>query len=120
MRLLSFGEAEATVADRVMLGARGEGPCPSLEDLQCFRSLWIAYAIHGGGDEGVFSELEVDRRGCEGFLRHRPGWSPNEHRDLLSRRLETREKIALVALGSLLTLIGALLLAWAKSLLSIT
>lgn len=106
---LSLGEAEVTAADRLMLSAKGAGACPDLEVLHCSRSLWVRYDLFYSGTnaEGIFEELEVDRRDCAGFLRHRPGWTPFEHRDLLSKTLEARQKITFAVVGSLLTLFAA-------------
>jgi hypothetical protein len=39
-----------------------------------------------------WDELKVERRTCEGFLAYEPGWSPSEHRDLLLKKHDRREK----------------------------
>lgn len=108
---LSFGDNEVTFQHREVL-ASGE-PSLSVEKLRCFRSCWTEYGVYEWGEDVVRSELEIDRRDCPGFFRHRQGWTPNEHRDLLSKRLETRQKIAFAFFGSFLTL----LVAWLAKLL---
>jgi hypothetical protein len=37
----------------------------------------------------VNEELEQSRRGCDGFFRYLPGWSPKEHRELVLKRSES-------------------------------
>jgi hypothetical protein len=107
---LALGDAEVTAADRVMLAARGTSGCPSLDILRCSRSLWVGYDLTyvGTSAEGIFEELEADRRDCAGFLSYRPGWTPNEHRDLLTKALETREKALLAVLSFLLGVLTVL------------
>lgn len=117
---LSFGGAEATCEDRVMVDARVAlagtnievSPSISLDKLCCFRSLWVDYAVYGGGDEGTIRELAMDRRGCAGFNPHRPGFKPGEHRDMLLKRWEARRQFFLTVLGSAIGATLALLGAW--------
>jgi hypothetical protein len=116
---LSFGGAEATGEDRVILAERmaawgnvGISLDISLDTLRCFRSLWLEYRLLGGGDEVILSELDTDRRGCRGFDRHRPGFTPSEHLDLLSKRWEARRQFWLTVLGSAAGATLALLVAW--------
>ena len=106
---LSLGSEEVSAANRAMLGARGVGGCPSLDLLRCSRSLWVSYDLMyvGTDADAIFEELEGDRRGCRGFLRYRPGWAPNEHRELLSKALETRQKVFFTILGTILGLLAA-------------
>lgn len=118
---LSFGEAEATVEDRVMLAHRvGElaetnaymSPSISLDDLRCFRACWIDYAVYARNDYSILRELEMDRRGCKDFDRHRRGFKPYEHRDLLLKRWETRRQFFFTVVGSAVGSALALLVAW--------
>ncbi|MFH1595522.1 MAG: hypothetical protein ABIG94_04015, partial [Pseudomonadota bacterium] len=105
---LALGEKEVGTADRILLHIRGTAGCPPLKELQCFRSLWVDYdLIYAGTDEnGIFDEVQKQRRNCQGFFPYRPGWSPTGHKDLLQKRLERREKVFLVVLG---LFIGSLL-----------
>lgn len=118
---LSLGEAEVTKAERRMLASRGVGSCPPLDVIRCSRALWVDYDLmYAGTDsDGIFDELEADRRGCEGFLRHEPGWTPNEHRELLKKVLENRRKIVLVLLAAVTGSITGLLGAWVAKILGL-
>lgn len=105
---LSGGSDEVSSANRAMLAARGVGGCPSLDHLHCSRSLWVSYDLTyvGTNADAIFEELEGDRRGCRGFLRYRPGWTPNEHRDLVGKAFETRQKVIFTILGTGLGLLA--------------
>jgi hypothetical protein len=117
---LSFGEAEATKEDRVMLAARvglagrnvEVSPSISLDTIRCFRSRWIDYAVFGGDDDSILRELAMDRRGCPDFGTHRRGFSPKEHKDQLLKRWESRRQFFLTVLGSAVGSLLALLVAW--------
>lgn len=108
---LSFGKAEATAEDRVLLGDFNMSPSISLDNLYCFRSLWLG-SVYGRGDEAIIDEIAADRRGCTGFDRHRPGFTPSEHLDLLSKRWEARRQFWFTVLGSATGAALALLVAW--------
>lgn len=86
-------------------------PSISLDNLRCFRSLWLD-SVYGGGDESIIYELAADRRDCTGFDRHKPGFTPSEHRDLLSKRWDARRQFWLTVLGSAVGSALALLVAW--------
>lgn len=107
---LSFGEDEVTLQHREVLASGG--PSLSVENLRCFRSCWTEYGVYGWSEDIVRSELENDRRGCPGYFRHREGWKPNEHRDLLSKRWETKRQFFFTVLGAALGSALALLVAW--------
>jgi len=106
---LSLRSDEVTRADRVMLSARGRaGGCPSLNILDCSRSLWIDYDLtYVATDAGaIFDEVERDRRSCEGFFKYKPGWSPGGHKDLLLKALAFRQKVFFVVLGVFVTFLA--------------
>lgn len=105
---LALGKKEVGKANRILLHLRGTAGCPPLEELQCFRLLWVDYDLTYTGTDtnGIFDEVQRARRNCQGFFRYRPGWAPTGHQDLLLKKLERREKIFLVILGSI---IGSLL-----------
>jgi hypothetical protein len=58
-------------------------------------------------EKDFFEEVQKKRRPCEGFLRHRPGWCPIEHKNLLQNKLERCDKIGISATSA----IGAAILA---------
>lgn len=68
----------------------------------------------GLSSEGIFAELKERRRPCTGFVKYMPYRTPREHREWEDNRRERREKnldrIAFVALGFLLSLLGQWLL----------
>jgi hypothetical protein len=105
---LALGDEETTSTNRILLHARGVAGCPPLEGLRCSRSLWVEYDLTycGVNADALFHEVGKQRRECEGFFRYRPGWSPGGHQDLLSKALETKQKVLFVLLGSLLTLLA--------------
>lgn len=113
---LALNDREVSKADRVLLACSGEAGCPPLNQLRCVRKLWVNYDLQNfeNSRDGLFEEIQQRRRPCEGFLRYRPGWSPDEHKELLQARLDRREKIiisSMSAIGaSVLTLLGAWLL----------
>lgn len=115
---LALGDAEVSEASRAELAARGMAGGPSLDQLRCSRSLWVAYDLaYAETDvEGVYKELlEEDRRCCRGFMWHRPGFPPSEHRDLVLRKLDSWQKLLFAVLGAAL----ALLVQWADKLLEL-
>lgn len=107
---LSFGNDEVTFQHRRFLASGEEGL--SVENLRCFLSCWTEYGVYGRGEDIVRSELESDRRDCPGFFRHREGWAPNEHRELLSKRWETKRQFFLTVLGAAVGSAFALLVRW--------
>jgi hypothetical protein len=112
---LSLGEAEVTHADRVMLHMKGTGGwCPSLDVLGCSRSLWVNYDLtySGTSAEVIFDELDLDRRSCDGFFKYKPGWTPTDHRELLSKHQESRQKIVSGILLAVASSILTVLVAW--------
>ncbi len=110
---LALGDEEVTKADRIMLHSEGSAglPCSpdELTNLNCTRSLWVDYDLTYNSDsvQGIFEELEQDRRGCAGYLKYRPGFSPSEHRDLLLKRMDSKEKLKFAVLGGIVTLFFA-------------
>ncbi len=110
---LALGDEEVTRAGRIMLHCEGKAglPCSpeELTNLNCTRSLWVDYDVMYKRDsvQGIFDELEQDRRGCTGYLKYRPGFSPSEHRDLLLKRMDSKEKLKFVVLGGIVTLFFA-------------
>jgi hypothetical protein len=72
------------------------------ENLDCFRSMWTWPLYYASADAHVINEeLETVRRGCEGFFRYRPGFSPAEHRDLTLKRSENRRGLWLMFLSAI-------------------
>src|SRR6266849_5049259 len=110
---LALGDEEVTRADRIMLHCAGSAGAPcspeELKNLNCTRSLWVDYELTylDGSAEGIFDELQRERRGCAGYLKYRPGFSPSEHRDLLLKRMDSKEKLKFAVLGGIVTLFFA-------------
>jgi len=110
---LALDDEEVTKADRIMLHCEGSAglPCSpeELTNLNCTRSLWVDYDLTylGGSAQGIFDELEQERRRCVGYLKYRPGFSPSEHRDLLLKRMDSKEKLKFAVLGGIVTLFFA-------------
>ena len=59
--------------------------CPDPARLWCLRRLWIDAEIgYSQLDTGIaLHATQRERRGCEGFLRYRPGLSPEQHKELV-------------------------------------
>jgi hypothetical protein len=102
---LALGKTELNSAERIQLRVRGTCGCPSLEALWCYRQLWIEYNLTYSGScaEGIFSEIEKQRRDREGILRNWPGWTPIQHYDTLLKRIDNKEKTKYAVIGSTLT-----------------
>jgi hypothetical protein len=115
---LALGDDEVTRADRILLHGEGSAglPCSPEEitDLNCTRSLWVDYDLtyFDGSAQGIFDELEQERGCCAGFLKYRPGFSPSEHRDLLLKRMDSKEKLKFAVLGGIVGGIVTLFFAW--------
>ena len=109
---LALDDEEVTKADRIMLHCEGNAglPCSpeELTNLNCTRSLWVDYDLNlRNSAQGIFDELQRERRGCAGYLKYRPGFSPSEHRDLLLKRMDSKEKLKFAVLGGIVTLFFA-------------
>jgi hypothetical protein len=68
----------------------------------------------GAPPQAIFDEVKEQRRGCVGFLKYRPGFSPKEHRDLLLKRMDSKEKLKFAVLGAIAGGIVAFLFALAQ------
>jgi hypothetical protein len=101
---LSWNGKEIGRASRIMLDTRFQaGAFSEVEAVGCSRRLWTDALYYGGKNaETVFEEIERDRNACEGFLGYRPGWSPDEHKELIRGKDVRKERIFLV----LLTVVG--------------
>ena len=100
------GADEVDKAARLVLPAKGTIPLREkyLNSLRCRRSLWVGFAVHGGPtlDEAIM------RRRCEGFLRYKPGRSPEEHMQSLSRSEERKAQFGYTFLAAFLAAVLAL------------
>jgi hypothetical protein len=102
-----------------MLGTNGvSAVMPALETLRCRRLLWVDNELNyfGNPDGPKLDEVNQLRR-CEGFLRYKPGLSPQEHMQRLEKSEERKAQFGYVFLaaflGSLLTAALSLLAQWA-------
>jgi hypothetical protein len=108
---LACDNDEVGTARRELLGLTGTGSATQASEeyvnaLHCHRSQWPGY--------GPFANCPLDelnaRRRCKEFRRHRPGFSPDDHRKSLSdseqRRAQFRYTVAAAILGAILALIG--------------
>ncbi len=111
---LAVGDGEVRRADRVHLWAHDRLACPPLNKLHCIRKLWVSHDLGylDAGPDAFFDELQKKRRPCEGYLKYRPGWSPAEHKELLQKRLDLREKILFTSAGAIGTLVLTFLGKW--------
>ncbi len=115
---LALGDEEVTRADRILLHFGGSAglPCSpeELTNLNCTRSLWVDYDLtyFDGSAQGIFDELEQDRRGCAGYLRYKPGFSPSEPRNLLLKGMDSKEKLKFAVLGGIAGGIVTLFFTW--------
>lgn len=110
---LALGQQEVDTSTRILLHCRGTAGCPPLENLRCFRSLWIDLDLtYFGGPptDEIFDMVEKQQRNCKGYFRYKPGWSPTGHQDLLLMSQDKREKIYIAlfsgGLGVFLALFG--------------
>lgn len=115
---LALGDEEVTRAGRILLQGEGRAglPCSreELTDLNCTRSLWVNYDLtyYRSSAQGIFDELKRERRGCVGYLKYRPGFSPSEHRDVLLKRMDSNEKLKYATIGAIAGGIVTLFFAW--------
>src|SRR6267154_164816 len=115
---LALDDEEVTKAGRILLQGEGNAglPCSpeELTNLNCTRSLWVDYDLtyFDGSARGIFDELEHDRRGRAGYLRNRPGFSPSEHRNLLLKGMDTKEKLKFAVNGGIAGGIVTLFFTW--------
>jgi len=112
--LVTIQDAELTLADRVMLGTRGQSAVmPSHpERTCCYQKRWVDYDLtYSIADslEGVFDELEASRDKCAGFIEYLPGSTPQQQLDKQERLRRERVQRRIAALGFLGGLIGALI-----------
>jgi hypothetical protein len=95
-----------------MLSSKGSSAVmPNLDDLCCYRELWVTYDLtYVGNPDGPKLDEVTARRHCEGFLRYHPGLPPVEHMQRLSkseeRKAQFRNLLLASVLGSILTLVG--------------
>jgi hypothetical protein len=114
---LAFEDREVTRTDRILLHCEGSAglPCSqeNLTNFNCARSLWVDYDLTYFGGAPPQGEVKRQRRGCVGYLKYRPGFSPKEHRDLLLKRMDSKEKLKFAVLGAIAGGIVTLLFALA-------
>jgi hypothetical protein len=104
---LELAGQEVTPAERIMLATPSSAVQPDWKKVWCHRNLWHGYELGyvGPAYEALEDELKKVRRDCEGFFRHRPGWSPAGHLELLLKAHEKRSNLFFLLLGSILTLL---------------
>jgi hypothetical protein len=73
--------------------------------------LWVPPPDDG---EEILLEVAKRRRPCEGFLKYKPGYSPLDHRALLEKKQDRREKIFIGVAGAIGGLLLGLVAAWAR------
>jgi hypothetical protein len=57
----------------------------------------------------ILEEVQKDRRQCQGFYRYLRGWSPQEHRALVLRAADNRQKHYFAFFGFLLGVLATAL-----------
>ncbi len=84
---LAVDRQELTPSERISLYCRcSAGGCPPLDEIRCFRSLWVDLDLTYSYPyplEEVLDEVNRSHRGCKGFFKHKPGSSPSGHQELL-------------------------------------
>lgn len=80
-------DREIQEGDRTRLACGGSIGLPNIDSVCCYRGLRVVYetACVAPCWDGLSGELESERRGLPGFLKHRAGWSPTEHKGMLQR-----------------------------------
>ena len=75
-----------------------------VDSLRCSRSLWVGFAL------GAHQPLDeaIRHRKCEGFLRYKPGRSPEEHMQCLSKSEERKAQFWYTFLAAFLAAVLAL------------
>jgi hypothetical protein len=81
-------------------------------EVSCTRHLWFNLEIAGGDPDEIREEIDRQRKGCVGYLRYKPGWSPSEHKALVTKKEDRREKIVMVIAGGIIGGIIALFFQW--------
>lgn len=111
---LALSDREVGAADRIQLGAKGQAGCPPLDELHCSKNLWVNYNLTYSSlsSEGIFAELQERRRPCKGFMKHIPGRTPHEHRDLEDGKRARRDRVIDVIIGVVLGGAGTVLTEW--------
>ena len=112
---LAFGNDEASTGDRWMLATKGRSAkMPSLETLRCRRSLWSHYEFdYFGNSSGPKLDVVNEPGRCPGFRRYRPGLSPEEHMQRVSKAEERKAQFGYTLLAAVLASVLTLLGAWA-------
>jgi hypothetical protein len=87
---------------------------PSVDNLHCYRSLWVGYDMDYFGNPSAPKLEEVtQKRRCEGFLQYKPGFSPEEHKQRLVKSEERKAQFAYTLLAAIVGCILTLLGLWA-------
>lgn len=111
---LAFGTEELITFNRTLLAVKGVAGLPDdvhLSHIRCFRSLWAPPPDDG---DDVLREVAKRRRPCEGFLKYKPGYTPLDHRGLLEKKQDRREKVLIGIAGAIGGALLALVGAWAR------
>jgi hypothetical protein len=108
---LAMDNDEVTLSDRILLYCEGSAGCTPVEEICCFRSLWVEYALGQVSPDsgGIFQEIKRQRRHCPGFFRYKSSWSPKEHQDLLLKSAEKKERIWGYVISAAIGVISTLL-----------
>ena len=90
-----YGNREVLKAARVDFNGWVHGswaPNHRLEGLNCSEGRWVTYDLTyvGTAADGIQDELTRNRNKCEGFMRHRAGFSPAEHKEMKRQRWLSR------------------------------
>jgi hypothetical protein len=92
-----------------MISTPSSAAQPDWKKIWCHCNRWEGYELgySGPSHEALQDELAKGRRTCKSFLRYRPGWSPDEHRQLVLKKEEIRWRwlflLAGTGLGSAVT-----------------
>lgn len=115
-------EEEIKPSDRALLGARGKVTLPAGAVLtNCRKNRWAGYELTYVEPhlDGVFDEIEKDRKKCSGFFRYEPGFTPIQHleRQEQKRRERLQYKIVIFSLvaGAVGGIVSSLLRSFAST-----
>ncbi len=115
-----LGHARATVSqeDRdlfaLILSTSVNSVTPHWQDVWCSKRMWTNYILTYSAPTwpGLSEELKSDRKTCLGWMRFRPGYSPQEHRDFQKAHWAVWDTGRSALVAAFLGALAAALFAW--------
>ena len=113
---LAYGGEEARRVDRVLLvllgsgSSSGKSPSGPAERWSCAKGLWLWELGYTQPDwDVVIDEVAKNRRGCRGFSRWKPGWSPAQHTESEERAVDFRRQLILKMVPKMMAVLYGLI-----------